>query len=225
MISAVNVGGPGKAFDVLRQFTRRPRRAEQCEMCSLELTADHPHLLEVVHRRLICVCGACAVLFSGQGLTKYKRVPQRICLLRDFSMTAAQWESLLIPINMAFFFRSSVESRVIAMYPSPAGATESLLPMDAWSDLESQNPQLRQMESDVEALLVNRVGEARGVQPSEYYVLPIDECYKLVGLIRTHWRGFSGGTEVWQEIGKFFARLRSVATVSITTVAQGEPDA
>jgi Family of unknown function (DUF5947) len=214
MISAGNVGGSGKAFDVLRRFTRRPRRAEQCEMCGLEVAADHSHLLEIAHRRLICVCGACAILFSGQSSTKFKRVPQRICLLRGFSMTAAQWESLLIPINMAFFCRSSAERRVIAMYPSPAGATESLLPMDAWRDLELQNPPLVEMESDVEALLVNRIGEARGVQSSEYFVLPIDECYKLVGLIRTHWRGFSGGTEVWQEIGKFFARLRSVATIA-----------
>jgi len=219
MVSA-GVGGPGKAFDVLRQFTRRPRRAEQCEMCSLDVAAEHPHLLEIAHRKLICVCGACAVLFSGQGATKYKRVPQRSFLLRDFSMSAAQWESLLLPINMAFFFRSSVERRVIAMYPSPAGATESLLPMDAWRELELRNPPLLGMESDVEALLVNRVGEARGVQPSEYYILPIDECYKLVGVIRTHWRGFSGGAEVWQEIGKFFAHLRSIATV-----AQGDGDA
>ena len=183
-------------------------------MCSLELATDHSHLLEIAHRRLICVCGACAILFSGQRSAKYKRVPQRICRLRDFSMTAAQWESLLLPINMAFFFRSSAENRVIAMYPSPAGATESLLPMEAWRDLELRNPQLAVMESDVEALLANRVGEARGVQPSEYYVLPIDECYKLVGVIRTHWHGFSGGTEVWQEIGKFFAHLRSAATVA-----------
>jgi len=76
------------------------------------------------------------------------------------------------------------------------------------------------MESDVEALLANRVGESRGVTPAEYYLLPIDECYKLVGLIRTHWRGFSGGTEVWQEIGQFFTHLRSIAEV-----ARKEPDA
>lgn len=219
MIST-GIEGPGTAFDTLRQFARRPRSSEQCEMCSLEVSSDHPHLLELAHHRIICVCSACAVLFSGQGAAKYKRIPDRICLLSNFSMTAAQWESMLIPINMAFFFRSSLENRVIAMYPSPAGATESLLPMDAWRDLEHENPQLAEMESDVEALLVNRVGEARGVSPSEHYLLPIDECYKLVGVIRTHWRGFSGGTEVWQEIGKFFSHLRSVATV-----AQGDRNA
>ena len=59
------------------------------------------------------------------------------------------------------------------------------------------------------ALLVNRVGHVRGAAPAEYYLVPIDECYKLVGLIRTHWRGLSGGTEVWREIGAFFAALKN----------------
>lgn len=215
-----NLPGSDSAFEALRQFARRPRRVEQCEMCSAEVSADHTHLMELMHRRLVCVCGACAVLFSGQGGTKYKRVPRRVRLLDDFSMTSGQWEELRIPINMAFFFRSSLEDRVMAMYPSPAGATESLLPLDAWRDIAEQNPVLDGMEPDVEALLANRVGESRGVTPAEYYLLPIDECYKLVGLIRTHWRGFSGGTEVWQEIGQFFTHLRSIAEV-----ARKEPDA
>ena len=201
----------GRPFDALRKFARREPRVEQCELCSLEVSSDHPHLIELAQRRLLCVCGACAVLFSGQGGTKYKRVPRRIQLLSNFSMTAAQWEGLLIPINMAFFFKNSLEGRVVAMYPSPAGATESLLPLEAWDDLVEQNEALNGMESDVEALLVNRVGESRGVAPAEYFILPIDECYRLVGLIRTHWRGFSGGTEVWEEIGRFFAALRSKA--------------
>jgi hypothetical protein len=200
-------------FEALRQFARRQRRVEQCELCGLEVPSDHPHLIELVHRRLLCVCGACAVLFSGQGGTKYKRIPRRIQMLSNFLITAAQWEGLLIPINMAFFFKNSLEGRVIAMYPSPAGATESLLPLEAWNDVVEQNEALNGMESDVEALLVNRVGESRGVAPAEYYILPIDECYRLVGLIRTHWRGFSGGTEVWEEIGRFFAALRSKAGV------------
>jgi hypothetical protein len=65
----------------------------------------------------------------------------------------------------------------------------------------------------VEALLVNRVGHTRGFSAPEYYVLPIDECYKLVGLIRGNWRGLSGGTEVWQKIGQFFDSLKRRATV------------
>lgn len=99
------------------------------------------------------------------------------------------------------------------MYPSPAGATESLLSLEAWSEIANSNPAIAKMESDVEALLVNRIGHARGFTKAEYYVLPVDQCFRLVGLIRSHWRGFSGGTEVWQKIGEFFAGLRANAIV------------
>jgi len=97
---------------------------------------------------------------------------------------------------------------MVAMYPSPAGAVESLLPLDTWTEIVRDNPELNAMEADVEALLANRIGHARGFTAPEYYLLPIDECYKLVGLIRVHWKGFSGGTEVWQEIASFFEELK-----------------
>jgi hypothetical protein len=128
-------------------------------------------------------------------------------------MTDAEWDSLMIPINLAFFFRNSADSRVCALYPSPAGATESLLPLAAWNNIVEANPVLKGLEPDVEALLVNRVGHARGDSPGQYYTVPIDACYRLVGLIRLHWKGFSGGTEVWQEIGKFFSDLRAQTLV------------
>jgi Family of unknown function (DUF5947) len=117
--------------------------------------------------------------------------------------TDVEWESLALPINLAFFFHSTPENRSKAMYPSPAGATESLLPLSAWESLVARNLTLARMEPDVEALLVNRVGTSR-----EHYLAPIDACFELVGLIRLHWRGFSGGEIVWEEIDKFFSRLR-----------------
>lgn len=203
-----------QAFDTLRQFARKPgRQAERCEMCSAELRSEHAHLIEAAQRRLHCTCDACAMLFSGQAGTKYKRVPRDVRLLANFRMTDAEWDGLLIPINLAFFFQNSANARVSALYPSPAGATESLLPLEAWSSIVQANPALKGLEPDVEALLVNRVGLARGSAPAEYYVVPIDACYELVGLIRVHWRGLSGGTEVWKEIGNFFAGLRARAQV------------
>jgi uncharacterized protein DUF5947 len=202
------------AFESLRQFARRPRRqVEQCEMCSAELHTEHPHLIDLTQRRMHCACDACAMLFSGRAGTKYRRVPRDIRLLSNFRITDAEWDSLLIPINLAFFFQNSLDSRVSALYPSPAGATESLLPLEAWTGIVQSNPILNKMEPDVEALLVNRVGLARGVSAAEYYIVPIDACYKLVGLIRIHWRGLSGGTEVWKEIGDFFTQLRARAEV------------
>jgi hypothetical protein len=206
-----------QALGTLRRFTgvqRSPSRSmDQCELCSAGLAQEHPHLVELTSRQILCACDACAMLFDGMERTKYKRVSRRAQCLLDFEMTDGQWESLLIPINMAFFFGSSIEGRVIALYPSPAGAVESLLPLEAWDEIAANNRALSHLLPDVEALLVNRVGHAHGLTRAEYYIAPIDECYKLVGLIRTNWKGLSGGSEVWTEIGRFFSELRSKADV------------
>lgn len=194
---------PQTPFAVLRRFVRQRAVVERCEMCSAALAAEHQHLVEPASRQIVCACDACAVLFSGQAGTKYKRVPRRVRFLADFRLTDAQWDGLLIPIGMAFFFRSSPAGKTIALYPSPAGPTESLLALDTWDEIVRANPALEELEPDTEALLVNRVKGAR-----DYYIVPIDECYKLVGLIRAHWRGLSGGAEVWAEIGQFFAGLK-----------------
>jgi hypothetical protein len=54
----------------------------------------------------------------------------------------------------------------------------------------------------VEALLVNRAQGAR-----QQWIVPIDDCFRLVGVIRTHWRGLTGGKEVWQALPRFFEDL------------------
>jgi hypothetical protein len=207
-----------QAFSVLRQFTRSrsaPSRAvEHCELCSAGLHHDHPHLVELAARQILCACDACAMLFDGMEKSKYKRVSRTSQYMPNFEMTDGQWESLMIPINMAFLFRSSLENRIVALYPSPAGAVESLLPLDAWAEIAENNPILHHLKPDIEALLANRVGHAHGVRDAEYYIAPIDECYKLVGLIRANWKGLSGGAEVWKEVGRFFGELRSKSEVA-----------
>jgi hypothetical protein len=202
-----NEGASQTPFNALRRFVRPRAALERCEMCSVELSSDHQHLIEPQTRQMICACQACAILFSGESETlKYRRVPRRIRYLSTFQLTDAMWESLMIPIGMAFFFHSTAAKKVVALYPSPAGATESLLDLEAWDEIVQDNPVLKEMERDTEALLVNRVKGGR-----EYYIVPIDECYKLVGLIRAYWHGLSGGTEVWEEIGKFFADMKGKA--------------
>jgi len=202
-------------FQFLRQFARRRQPVERCEMCGTALAPEHQHLLEPMHRRLACACDACAILFQTQGATKYKRVPRVIRFLSDFQLTDSQWNGLMMPINMAFFFKSTPhDGRVIAMYPSPAGATESLLTLDTWDEIAESNPVLEEMEADVEALLVNRIGHSRGFTEPEHYLVPIDECYKLVGLIRSRWSGLAGGTEVWRQIAEFFAQLEAAGSTN-----------
>jgi hypothetical protein len=192
------------AFAVLRKFARKRTPAEHCELCSAEVGREHAHLLQPVTRQILCACEPCSILFSGQAGGRYRRIPRRAVLLTDFELSDAQWESLMIPINLAFFYRDAASGKMVAMYPSPAGATESLLSLESWGDIAAQSSALQAMEPDVEALLINRVGPAR-----EYFLAPIDECYRLVGLIRLHWKGLSGGTEVWKEIQGFFTELKN----------------
>jgi len=210
----MNTGGGNElqqGFETLRRFVSKRLPAERCEFCSLAVASSHAHLYELRARRLVCVCPPCALLFGKQSGSKYKAVPTRVRLLGSFRMADAVWEGLLIPIGLAFFSRSSVAGRVEAFYPSPAGATESQLAMEQWAEVERGNPVLAEMEEDVEALLVNRVGHARGGPAPEHYLLPIDECFRLVGIIRSRWKGLSGGPELWQEIAGYFAELRSRA--------------
>jgi hypothetical protein len=152
--------------------------------------------------RIVCTCDPCALRFQDVVGGRFKLIPRDIWDLPQFSLSDVEWENLALPINLAFFFYSSPEKKMKALYPSPAGATESLLPLAAWNSLAERNSRLRTMQADVEAFLINRVGTKR-----EYYVVPIDVCFELVGLIRMHWRGLSGGDAVWSQVENFFARL------------------
>jgi hypothetical protein len=207
-MSADSDGKPAPSpLAFLRQMMRPRAPRERCELCDAGLPAEHDHLVEPASGKMVCACEACAILFSGMGATKYRRVPRGVQLLPDFRLTDGVWDSLQLPINLAFFVHRTAAGRIVALYPSPAGATEAQVPPEAWQGLVEDNPILRVFEPDVEALLVNRVLESQ-----ECYRAGIDECYRLVGLIRAHWRGLSGGTVVWQEIGGFFAGLKERST-------------
>ena len=193
----------------LRRMARLRADVDQCEFCNLPLSPAHRHVLEVPTRKIVCACDPCALRFDNV-VGRWKLIPRDTRPLPDFKMTDADWEALSIPINLAFFFYSTQANKIVAMYPSPTGATESLLPLASWKSLMTANPWLAQLEPDVEALLVKRLGDER-----EYYLAPIDSCFELVGMIRIHWRGFTGGDKVWLEIEKFFAKLKpSVSPLS-----------
>jgi hypothetical protein len=184
-----------RGLAALRRLVRPPRAGERCELCAAPLEERHEHLVEPRERRLVCACGACAILFEGAADTRYRRVPRDILRLEGFRLSDETWNSLAIPIGLAFLFRSSATNETVAIYPGPAGPTETNPDAGDWEELARLRP-------DVEALLVNRLGGAR-----DYYVAPIDECYRLTGIIRTYWRGLSGGEEAATRIRAFFADL------------------
>lgn len=190
----------------------RPRAAqeqrEHCELCGLPVPEVHRHVVDLATRRLLCACRACQVLFDhdAAGGQHYRLVPDRCVRVEGFRLDDLAWRSLDLPVDLAFFLRDGQTRRVTALYPSPAGCTESELELAAWSEIEAGNPSLAQMRSDVEALLVNRAGGARAA-----FIVGIDECYRLVALVRRHWRGLGGGDAVWQELARFFDDLHAKA--------------
>jgi Family of unknown function (DUF5947) len=194
---------PGGPFAALRRFVA-PRAAplERCELCRQILAPTHPHLLEVKARTVACSCDACALLFTGVTGSRFRRIPRDTMPLPAVRIGEAMWERFGVPIGLAFFVRRSDTEGVAVVYPSPAGPMEGAVAAEAWPELVAQYPILGEMEPDVVALLVNRVGE------EQCFLAPIDECYRLVGLIRGLWRGLAGGQEVWGEVARFFARLR-----------------
>ncbi|MEV0590696.1 DUF5947 family protein [Nonomuraea cavernae] len=182
---------------------------ERCELCAGPVPPGHRHLLDLSARELRCACRACAVLFDSPaaGGQSHRLVSDRRWLLDGFALDDQTWAGLRIPVRMAFVLQDSAAGRTALFYPSPAGAVESPLDEHTWRELTETNPVLGRLAPDVEALLVNRTGEAR-----EHWIVPVDECYTLVGLLRTHWRGLAGGAEVWAEITHFFTELRRRST-------------
>lgn len=206
MNTGQTANGVADAFAVLKRFARSSAPAERCDLCGAVLDPVHPHLLERSQRRIVCACEACSILFCDHENGRYVRIPRGARLLPDFTFSDLEWEEMTIPINLAFFFRSG-ENRIIAMYPSPAGAIESQLTLPALESRFAAFPDLSSMKPEVEALLVNRIPKRESV----CMIAPIDECFRLVGIIRSHWRGLSGGTEVWTAVAGFFDELEQKA--------------
>jgi hypothetical protein len=187
-----------------------PRKppAERCDLCGTTVPDDHRHLLHLEERRIECVCEACWALHSGDP--EYRPTGMRTIWLEPFDCDAEMWGRFGIPIGLAFFMRSTVSGGVIAFYPSPAGATESELELAAWAELVRRNPVLAEIEADAEALIVNRLSE-----PPQYVIAPIDECYRLVGLVKMHWEGISGGAALERGVPEFFAALRARTLIQV----------
>jgi hypothetical protein len=185
----------------------RPRPGEHCELCGEAIGDEHRHLVDIQARSLLCSCRVCHLLFlsEGAGGGHFRAVPDRYLACPDFRLSPGKWDAMQIPVSVAFFFLNSALGRVAAFYPSPAGATESELPLDRWAEVVEANPELATLQPDVEAFLVRARPDRGG---AECYLVPIDICYELVGHLRRLWRGFDGGREANEQLDRFFDRVQ-----------------
>ncbi len=188
----------------IRNAPPKPRPGERCDMCNEPVPDEHEHVVNVESRSLMCTCRGCWMLFAPNGGGRYRAVPDRYAVVDGFSISGGTWDSFQIPVSVAFFFHNSSLGRVTAFYPGPAGATESLLELDAWDKLTAANPILETLVADVEAFLVRIGGDGGG----DAFVVPIDACYELVGHVRRLWRGFDGGREANDALDQFFSDVR-----------------
>jgi len=180
---------------------------EACDLCGVGIAEDHRHLLALSERRIVCACEACWAMRSGEG--DYRPTGNRTLWLPGLEVPDDLWAGFQIPIGLAFFMESTVTACVVAMYPSPAGATESELHFESWNRMRELNPVLEGLEPDIEGLIANRL-----VDPPIYVIAPIDRCYALTGTIKAHWEGISGGPAVETAVARFFARLSAEATAA-----------
>jgi hypothetical protein len=199
------------ALSVLRRIaSTRPAQpaGERCEMCAEPIAEAHQHVVDLESRSLLCTCRPCYLLFTDSSAhLRYRSVPDRYLSFEPFELGPAQWDELEIPVGLAFFFFNSALGRTAAFYPSPAGATESELPLNAWASVQATNPAIAVLAPDTEALLIRSPGPDR--ERADCHLVPIDACYELVGRLRRVWKGFDGGQESRQELAGFFDRISS----------------
>ena len=201
-------------------------RSESCEFCAEEVPVSHGHVADLERSSLMCACRACYLLFThdqaglpgpSAGRGRYRAIPDRYRTDPGHPVSGADWDRLEIPVGLAFFLRSSARDTVIGFYPSPAGVTECRLDLGTWHDLMATHPILAAAESDVEAVLITRggpgsTGTGGDSADVECFIVPIDACYELAGLMRLHWHGFDGGAEARNHIADFLDRVRSRAS-------------
>ena len=192
-----------QSFATLRRFARQTVRGDACELCSAALGAEHGHLLDAASQKMLCCCEACAILLDGQVGRRYRRVASRVEFLEGVQVTDGEWCALGLPVELAFIYWSTPEGKWVAYYPGPLGAVASSLELGAWTAHLRENAALGELQPDIEAFLVRKTSGGR-----EFFRVPMTECHKLVGLLRLHWQGMTGGSQVWEEVGRFFEELK-----------------
>ncbi len=193
-------GGATLSRLIQRADPARAAEDERCEFCGALLPEPHRHVLDLAADDLRCACQACGLLFERDAAAQgqYRLVRRRRLRLP----AAAQRDDLGVPVGLAFFVIRE-DGTVLARYPSPVSATAWECDEAMWTRLRGHWPQLDGMARSVEALLVNTVRDR-----CEFWIVPIEDCYRLVAVVRQHWKGLSGGQDVWPAVDRFFAELK-----------------
>ena len=190
----------------LRRFlTERQPPPERCGLCATPVDpARHRHLVDTTRRSLVCACPDCFVPLASPGADagRFRAVPDRWLTDPHHRLDDRAWDALRIPVGVAFFFRNTGLDRLVALYPSPAGATESELDPATWTAVLGGSRLAGLLQPDVEALLLRRTPDGCAC-----HLVPIDVCYELVGRMRRLWRGFDGGAEARAALDAFFTRV------------------
>ncbi|CCK25290.1 hypothetical protein BN159_0911 [Streptomyces davaonensis JCM 4913] len=190
----------GALARLIRSSARRTASAEQerCDLCAAPVPDEHAHLYDLSEEQVACACGACSVLFAddGAGDGRYRLVPRR-----RIRLPKVDTEVLGVPVGLVFFVPRA-DGTVTAEGPSPAGAMRWEVDAAAWRRLVAARPELASLAPDVEALLVNTV---HGLD--HHWIVPVDDCFRMVAVVRREWRGLSGGGRVWPAVERFFADL------------------
>ena len=96
------------------------------------IPADHRHLLHLVERRILCACETLLALRGGDP--DLRPTGTRTLWLDGLRAPRRGLGVVRDPDRARVLLRTRAPpARVVALYPSPAGATESELDLDAWA--------------------------------------------------------------------------------------------
>ncbi|MBB2941033.1 hypothetical protein FB565_000737 [Actinoplanes lutulentus] len=180
---------------VKRQIPRQ-RRAPRCGVCATRTSTGGLHLVDLAQRSLVRGCADC-----HQNPGELRPVPDRYLELPGEVTAQETWDDLHVPAGLAFVWRA--DDRLLVCGPAPDRAVEHDLPVTVWERMIKRHPAFATLRPGVEALIIRRAGA---------FLVPIDACYELAGLLRTSWRGFDGARDTRGSLTMFFAKLSANAT-------------
>jgi hypothetical protein len=163
----------------------RPSTAhERCTLCSAPIGAKHDHLDSPERREIACACDGCALIIPSSEYARYRRVPRGV--QRVGVVDVAGWlDRLNVPVGIVAIVRDDRDGARLA-YPGPAGLVEATVDPAVWSALCSDVPAVAGLVPETEALVWSALTQ-------EVLRTGIDVVFRLVGELRTHWRGIHGG--------------------------------